>query len=316
MKKLIVLLCVLVLVTGIVVAEDIGVTVGVEFYNENINKADGDPTESYIEPYIAYDNTSLLDGALTFHMGVENYNINLAREAGPDGDYFPKDFDFNIWLQYKLSIGSASTLRFYLRDDNNFTISPIHHGVTYEIGSGANTSGGTLTPGLQFNQSMGFGSLYARVRMPYDYVMAGKDDTRVRLQSRLGWNSTFGLGLYAEVRSRLAPDLDLYQFLRLFAEYDTDSFGLFNVLAIIPKEVSNGITIWPHYEYDFENSSFALDCYFNDVGTDDGITIDIEPYVEYRAGAFTFYADFLFENITANGGGMRLSPLLGVKFEF
>ena len=311
MKRFFVLLCVLVVVAGFVAAEDIGITVGVEFYNENITKADGEPMSSFIMPYVAYDNSSLLDGALTFHTGVENYNINLDRESGPDGGYFPQDFDFNISLTYKLSLNSASTLRFYLRDDNNVDISPVHNGTTYT------TTSGTINPGVRFTQSTDIGSLYAQFRTPYDYIRAGRDDTRLRLQSRLGWSSTFGLSLYAQVGSRFIPDVDYYTGLTLYAAYPTDSLGDFDVTVTIPKEVSSGLTINPTWGYDFENSSISLDCTFSGVGTDDDITIDISPYVEYRAGAWTFYTQFDFTNVTAaNGSGMSISPTLGVKFEF
>jgi hypothetical protein len=305
-KKFFVLLCVLVLVAGFAVAEDIGITVGVEFYNENINKADGEPMASYIMPYIGYD-TSLLDGALAFHTGVENYNINLDRESGSDGGYFPQDFDFNIWLQYRLSLNSASTLRFYLRDDNNVDISPVHNGTTYT------TTSGTLTPGIQFNQSTDIGSLYARFRAPIDYLA---DDTVVRLQSRLGWNSTFGLGLWAEVRSRLTQEFDFYQSLRLNANYAKDDYEL-NLFTIIPKEVSDGITINPTVDFYFENSTLEFDFVFDGVASDGDIEVTFTPYVEYYVGAWTFYTSFEFANVTkANGSGMSISPTLGVKFEF
>jgi hypothetical protein len=305
-KKFFVLLCVLVLVAGFAVAEDIGLTVGVEFNNENINQADGDPTTSTIAPFIIYENTSLLDGALTLHTGLESYYIHLEREPGSDGDYFPQDFDFNIWLQYKLSVGSASTLRFYLRDDNSVEVSPVHHGTTYT------TTAGTLTPGIQFNQKMGFGSLYARLRAPINYLA---DDTEVRLQSRLGWNSNFDLGLWAEVRSRLTQETDLYQSLRLNANYAKDTYEL-NLFTIFPKEVSSGITINPTFDYYFENSTVELDFNFTGVGSDDGISLTLTPYFEYCVGAWTFYTSFEFANVTKNGGDMSISPTLGVSFSF
>jgi len=304
-KRFFVLLCVLVLVAGFVVAEDIGITVGLEFYNENINKADGEPMVSQIIPNIAYDNTSLAGGALEFHTELD-YFIDLAREAGTDGYYFPQDFNFFAWLQYKLSIGSASTLRFYLRDDNSVDVSPVHHGTTYT------TTVGTLTPGIQFNQKMDFGSLYARIRAPINYLA---DDTVVNLQSRLGWNSNFDLGLWAEVRSRLTQESELYQQLRLNANYAKDTYEL-NLLAVIPKETSNGIRINPTFDLYFENSTLELDCNFTGVGSDDGISLTLTPYVEYCVGAWTFYTQFEFANVTKNGGDMSISPALGVKFEF
>jgi len=307
-KRFFVLLCVLVLVAGFAVADDIGVDVGVEFYNGNINKADGDPTDSQIAPFITYENT--FGGALTFHAGLENYYIHLEREPGPDGDYFPQDFDLNIWLNYRLNLSSASNLQFYLQNQNNVEVEPVHHGTTYQ------TNTGTLTPGVRFGQNTDFGGFYVRFRAPYDYVRAGRDDTRFRLRSRLGWTSNFGLGLWAQVNSQITPELDLYQALLLYASYGTDSFGDFDVTVTIPKEVSSGITINPTWGYDLENSSISLDCTFSGVGTDDGISLDVSPYVEYRAGAWTLYTQFDFTNVTANGGDMSISPTLGVKFSF
>jgi hypothetical protein len=199
-----------------------------------------------------------------------------------------------------------------LTDTNNVDISPVHHGTTYT------TTSGTINPGVRFTQNTSIGSLYAQFRAPYDYLRPGRDDTRLRLQSRLGWSSTFGLSLYAQVVSRFVPDVDLYTGSTLYAAYPTDSLGNFDVTFTLPKEVSSGITINPTWGYDFENSSLSLDFSFDGVAASEGdIEVTFTPYVEYYAGAFTFYASFEFYNVTkANGSGMSFSPTLGVKFEF
>jgi len=58
-KKFFVLLCVLVLVAGIAVADDLGLTVGAEFYLGNVTKTSDGDWEPYIMPIIAYDKSFL-----------------------------------------------------------------------------------------------------------------------------------------------------------------------------------------------------------------------------------------------------------------
>jgi len=270
-KKLFVFFCVLVLVAGFAAADDIGLTMGAEFGIGNITKADDGDWEPYLMPFIEYE-TSLLDDALDFYTKLE-YNFDFTPSFGISA----QTLGFEISLNYSLSLGSASTLSFYLGDRNDFKFSP--------KSDTENNLTGTLTPGVKFSQETGIGSIYARVRAPIDYMQDEKNaDIKVALKSRLGWDSTFGLGLWAQVNSDLTPKRELYQSLDVDISYETDSF-LVEVGATIPKEISDGILI--------------------------------EPWFEYYLGNFTFYAYCDFEGVAAKGdGAVTVSPALGVKFSF
>jgi len=269
-KKLFAIFCVLVLVTGIAAADDIGLSVGAEFGIGNITKVDDGDWEPYLMPFIEYE-TSLLDDALDFYTKLE-YNFDFTPSFGISA----QTLGFEISLNYSLSLGSASTLSFYLADRNDFTVSP--------NSDTDNNLTGTLTPGVKFSQETGIGSIYARVRAPIDYMQAEKDaDIKVALRSRLGWDSTFGLGLWAQVKSDLTPTKELYNGFDANVSYETDSFH-FDVTANVGKKFSEGITI--------------------------------EPYFEYYFGNFTFYIDCAFDNIAADSGSITLSPYIGVSFSF
>jgi len=267
-KKFFVFLCVLILSVGIAVADDIGLTAGLEFGIGNVNKADDGDWEPYLMPYISYDK-SFFDDALDFSIGLD-YTFGFT----PDFKDPSQTLGVDISVNYSLSLGSASTLSFYLANRNDVTISP----------KSDDNITGTLTPGVKFSQEMGIGSLYARVRAPIDYKQEDKDaDMAVGLKSRLGWDSTFGLGIWAQLNSDIAPTFDFYQGVDANVSYGTDLFS-FDVTASIGKELSAGISI--------------------------------EPYFEYYFGSFTFYIDCAFDGIAANSGGVTISPCIGVTFSF
>jgi len=105
----------------------------------------------------------------------------------------------------------------------------------------------------------------------------------VDLKSTLGWDSTFGLSLWARVYSNLVPN-DFYQGVGADISFETDSV-YFELFARTNKEISDGIFI--------------------------------EPWFEYYLGKFTFYAYCDFEGVAAEGGGaVTISPALGIKFSF
>jgi len=269
-KKFFVLLCVLVLSVGLAVADDIGLTVGLEFGVGNITKADDGDWEPYLMPSIAYD-TAFFDGALAFSTGLD-YTFDFT----PNFKELDQSLGFDISLNYALSLGSASTLSFYLANRTDVQVSP--------RSDEDNNITGYFTPGIRFGQKTGIGTIYARFRAPIDYLRTDKNaDNRVRLRSRLGWNSNFGLGLWAQVKSTLVPASDLYQGVDANISYDADAFH-FDVTAYLGKELSDGISI--------------------------------EPYFEYYFGNFTFYIDCSFDGIAANSGGITISPCIGVTFSF
>jgi len=167
-----------------------------------------------------------------------------------------------------------------LDHDAEITISPAKP-------SDSNFFGGTLTPAVKFNQEFGFGDIYAKVAAPIDYIdeFNKSADTTVSLESTLGWDSTFGLGLWARLYSTLAPSSarELYQGLGFDVTYATGPVSI-EVSARTYKEFSDGI--------------------------------DITPEFSYNLGAFDFYVNCEFAGIAADDSSMTISPALGVTFSF
>jgi len=262
LKKCFIFLCVLVLLAGIAVAEDIGLTVGVDFSVDNVTNANDGKMGPILMPSIAYD-THFLDDALNFTTELDYYF-----DLTPDFKDLAQYLDLDLTLGYTLNLGRASTL--LLEADNlfeGFKISPRSDDIT-----------GTFTPSIKFTQNTDIGGTYVKVSTPICYI-GGKG---ILLRSRLGWDSTFGLGIWAQLDSSLDPS-KLYQGLRANVSYGADSFD-FDVTARV----------------------------YNDL--DDGI--EIKPNVNIYIGAFNFNAYCTFGGVAAKGGDVTISPGVGIYFNF
>lgn len=293
MKKFFVLFCVLVLVAGVAIAEDIGVTVGADFYFNNINKANDDEWNPIIMPYAAFD-TSF--GDLDFHTELDYYF-----DFYPNFEDISQYLDFDLTLTYNLSLGSASTLLFEVDNQlSSFAISPDFN--SYVEGS--------LTPRVRFTQKTDFGSFFAQVTTPIGYL---DDDSGILLRSRLGWTSTFGLRLWTQLDSSLDP-MEIYQGWRVFVAYGADSFSL-DVTTRGYKDTSTGYRIDPNFEYYLGDATLRVGGILWGVGTD-GMNINVTPGVDYSLGALAFYIECEFADVTAKKGEMSISPALGVSFSF
>ena len=295
MKKIFVLLCVLVMFAGIAIAEDIGVTVGADFTLNNLNKANGDEWNPVIMPYIIYD-TSF--GDLDFSTELDYYF-----DFEPNFDELSQYLDFDLKLTYNLSLGSASTL--LLEADNileNFSVSP-------DFGDYIE---GTFTPRVRFTQKTDMGSFFAQVAAPIGYL----ENDYKWLRSRLGWTSTFGLRLWAQLDSSLIDPTEIYQGWRIFAAYGADSFS-FDVTTRGYKDTSTGLRIEPNFEYYLGDATLRVGARFEGVAGDDGYKyIRVTPGVDYTLGALAFKVECEFMDITGKSGEMSISPTLGVSFSF
>jgi len=270
-KKFFVLLCVLVLFAGFVAADDIGLTAGLEFGVGNVTKANDGEWEPYLTPSITYEK-SFLDDALDLYAELD-YTFDFK----PNFEELSQYLYFDLSLGYNLNFGSASTLSFILENEiDEFNISPRSDG---------NNFTGIFTPAVKFNQELGIGDIYAKASVPITYIQDEKDaDKEVDLKFRLGWDSAFGLGLWAQLNSKLVPDFVGYNGFDANVSYETDVV-YFEVTANIPKELSdNGINITPEFDYYFGN--------------------------------FTFYIKCKFAGVAANTGSVAISPALGIKFSF
>jgi hypothetical protein len=212
--------------------EGIGLSAGLEFGIVNIGKANDEERYPYLMPMLIYEN-SFLDDSLEFYAELD-YIFGFTKEPNDEGnEVFPQSLYFDLMVGYNLGLGSASTLSFILENEfDEIIISPRF--------KESNALTGIFTPAVKFTQSFDFGDLFAQVGVPITYVQYDKDaDTEVGIDSTLGWNSSFGLGIEIKVLTLIAPR-------------DISGF--------------NGLEALIGYEYVFRNFTFYAKCEFTGIG--------------------------------------------------
>ena len=279
-KKIVTLFLVLTVAASFVMANDgIGLTVGVEYGIEGVNKPNGaDDMYQYIMPMAIYEN-SFFDGALDLYTEL-SYTVGLWDEYNQDGKKVkPMWGYFDLYLGFNVFLGRYSTLTVFA--ENVFdpvTVAPRM--------DDSNNMTGVFTPGLRFTHTLGFGDLFAQAGVPITYLQDDKNaDMIVGLNGTVGWLSSFGLGLEASVYSTFAPtDAAGYDGFDVWAFVETGPLFL-GLLAEVPSEMGNGITLVPEASV----SLFDL---------------------------FQVYAKVKIEAIAADAGDIVISPAVGVKFSF
>ena len=259
MKKILILFAALFLIAGIVMAEDIGLTAGLEFGAYNVTGANDWDMSPYLMPMIIYEN-SFLDDALDVYTELD-YTFGFNKV----GDDFPMDLYWDLALGYNIFFGSDSTLSILAENELDFFLAPTD--------SDANNMDGVFTPGLSFNQGLDFGSINFTALLPINYLQDEKDaDIGIGLNFTLGWKSNFGLGIKLRERNFVAPEFE-YRDIRLTVSYATDPIYA-ELAATFPKEIDiSGITIRPAFEYYFNAFTFYINCSFEGIGTDGDIEI-------------------------------------------
>lgn len=280
MKKCILLFLVICMSAGFVAAEDegIGLSVGLEFGVENVNKADSGEMNPYLMPMLIYEN-SFLDDTLDVYAELE-YTFGFTKEPDDNKDEVnPQSIYLDLIVGYNLSLGDASALSFILENEfDKLIISPRYNE--------SNALTGIFTPAVKFNQKLDIGDLYAQIGAPVTYSQYDKDaDTAIGLDFTIGWNSAFGLGIDAKFCTLLIPGDDAgYTGIETIVSYETELIYI-EVETIIPKEISNdGVKVTPEFDYFFKN--------------------------------FTFYVKCEFTGIGANEGNAVISPAMGIKYSF
>jgi len=278
MKKCIFLFFVFCMIANFAAADDkdLCLSIGLEFGVENISKSDDDDNIYYLMPLLLYEN-SFFNKTLDVYAELE-YTFGLTKKDYGDGDeVIPQSIYFDLIVGYNLRFGSASTLSFILENEfDKFIISPRSTG-------GPNLTG-IFTPAVNFNQNFSFGDLFARLGAPLTYFDKGAGTT-MGLDFTIGWNSTFGLGIEAKLRTLLFPGSDVgYNGFETIFSYQTGSVYV-EVETIFPREISGeGVKITPEFDYSWWN--------------------------------FTFYVKCEFSGIGASGAGVRITPAIGVKYSY
>ena len=272
MKKLLVLLIALTLTGVFTYAQDTGLSVGLEFGIEEINKPnDAEDFYPYLMPMIIYEN-SFLDDALDVYSELFfRYDFTKAPE-GYDEDskeVNPMSLYFNLALGYNIGLGRTSILSLRLENDNEFQLSPRYDEY--------NLFNGHLTPGIKFTQGTAFGDFYGQIDYPFYYRQFEKEaDFTSGLDFTLGWESDFGLGFKIKECNSLQPDIEWFYHFDATLYFETDLFYA-EVEANIPREIEEGggITITPWLECYFGNFTFYIFSSFSNIGTD--LDLGISP---------------------------------------
>jgi hypothetical protein len=281
MKKFFAFLLIMALVASFAAADDdegIGLSAGLEFGIGNVNKANDEEMSPYLMPMLIYEN-SFLDETLDVYAELD-YTFGFTKEPNDDGDDVnPQSMYIDVMIGYNLGLGSASTLSFILENEfDKIIISPKY--------KETNAITGIFTPALKFNQELDIGDLFAKIGAPTTYIQYDKDaDTEIGLDFTIGWNSTFGLGIEAKVCTLIVPSDDAgYNGFETIISYKSETVYI-EVETIIPKEISNeGVTVTPEFDYSFKNFTFYVKCEFSSIGVD--------------------------------GGGVSVTPALGIKYSF
>jgi hypothetical protein len=235
--------------------------------------------EGDIEPYhrpMIIFDRSFLDGVLDVFAELK-YTFRFTKAYDGRELVYPKSLYFDLLAAYNMGLGSTTTLSFILENEvDEFIIAPRFKDNNYVTG--------ILTPAINMNQEFNFGDIYTRIGFPVTYFQEDKKaKTSVDLYFTLGWYSIFGLGLEAKVLMQLSPDRGNIGFEGL-ASYEADTM-YFEILAEVPADIkTEGITITPEFEYYYDRLTFFVNCEFSGFGVE--------------------------------GGKVRISPALGIKFSF
>ena len=266
MKKCIFLFLVMCMSAGFAAAEDegIGLSVGLEFGVENVNKANSGEMNPYLMPMLIYEN-SFLDDTLDVYAELD-YTFGFTKEPDDNKDEVnPQSIYLDLMVGYNLNLGDTSVLSFILENEfDKLIISPRYNE------SSALT--GIFTPAVKFNQKLDIGDLYAQIGAPVTYSQYDKDaDTAIGLDFTIGWNSAFGLGIEAKFCTLLIPGDDAgYTGIETIVSYETELIHI-EVETIIPKEINNeGVKVTPEFDYFFKNFTFYVKCEFTGIGASEG----------------------------------------------
>jgi len=299
MKKLSVFFLVLALSAGFAVADNIGLTTGLEFGIEDANKPnEAEDVYPYLELSVEYEN-SFLDEALDIYTGLA-YDVGFTKEPNDDGaDVNPNGLSLDIIIGYNLGLSAASTLSFILENENYFEFAPATEDRVF----------GVIKPGVKFNQNIeDNGDVYVQADVPVAYLYYGaeKDYTFAGLDITLGWASAFGLGLEAAGHILFSPGDDMgddetlngFTGMSITASYENGPFYAVIAADIPIKNLDTGAP----YSY-FDPSA----------GSGVAITSMFSYTFDFGLSA---YFSLTFDGIGVKDNDMGITPAIGVTYSF
>ena len=239
MKRFSIFLLALVLLGGLVMAQDddegIGLTVGLEYGIKNLKEDQADTM--YLKPMFAYSNSSLVEGLDLYA------EVAVPFWAKPD---FWLGVDVDVAVGYNLGLTDTSTLGFIVESQTVIPAAkPIYHSSLgssiFDVSYEDVTSG--VIPGVKFTQGIGFGDLYVQVDVPIWY--AYKDlDNPIGLDFTLGLDTEIGFGLKVKELNAIKADYfdGFAQYLEVTPSFTFDPI-YFEVYVGIPL-FEDGINSW------------------------------------------------------------------------
>jgi len=301
-KKYLVFFLVLALSAGFTTAEDIGLTAGLEFGIEDINK----PNETedvfpYLEVSIEYEK-SFLDEALDIYAGLA-YDVGFTKEINDDlEEVNPNGLSFDIIIGYNLGLGDSSILSFILENENYIEFAPATEDRIF----------GVIKPGVKFNQNMeDKGDIYIQADVPFAYLYYGweKDATITGLDITLGWASAFGLGLEAGGHILFSPSDEMedeetingFTGINFTAFYENGHIYA-EVAATIPLK---NLDVGGSYNYFDSDETFG------------GTGISITPMFQYTFNfGLSAYLSVTFDGIGIKDNDIGFTPAIGFTYSF
>ena len=299
MKKVLLLFLALSLVGGVAMAQDLGLTAGLEFHIGALNDDNIDAMDSgIIRPVLIWENSDLVENLQLFaRVGVPFWM------SSPLGDSPWLGVDLTLRGTYNLHISQQGTLGFILASQNVFLAfddeingavrSPAFMWTNWLGVDGITDTVGRLVPGVRYTHALGEMSFYGQLNAPF-LLFSGSEDPfdLFGLDFILGWtmNTDFGfLGAELEFTNRLrlggsAAD----DFFHWFTVTPFIAFGPLyaEVVIMVPLTEDNraysGTAIVPEVRYEIiENLRAFVNLPIYRIGSDHDIRLSLGMGVKF-----------------------------------
>jgi hypothetical protein len=253
---------VLTIACGFVMAEGLGLDVGVDF--TFVDVTDVGDSSYLLTPNVEYANSfGDVDVDIYFEYPV---GFGTEDEEISQQPYLEEEVGYN------LSLGEASTLSFILNNNNTFLLSP-------ELPDGFNKLLGTVEPSVLFNQAFGFGDLYAQVGFPIDYLPEAENgDIGIGSYLLLGFAHGSGFGAELTFNLALSPDSE-YAETELLLSYERDA--IYAGLDVVADKEFKVFTITPEFDYSINALTLWANVELDGIGSDGDVIISPTVGVKY-----------------------------------
>jgi len=299
MKKFPVFFLFFALAAGFALAQETGITAGLEFGIEDINKPnDAEDVYPYLEVSVEYEK-SFLDKALDVYVGM-TYDIGFTKELNDSMEEVnPNGLLFDVILGYNWGLGAVSTLSFILENENYFEFAPSTEDSVF----------GVIKPGVKFNRNMNDkGDLYLQADVPIAYLYYGaeKEYTFAGLDVTLGWAGASGFGLEAAGYILFSPEDDMG---------DGTTLHGFTGFSATASYESGAVYVEIEATVPIENRDAGAPYSYFDPSA--GIGVAITPMFKYTFNfGLSAYLSLTVDGIGVKGNHVGITPAIGATYSF